>query len=76
MFSGGLRIYPTLDSRMQRAAEKAVRDGLEAVDARLGFRGTLGHLDSDALAAFVEGPPRPYISDMDEGAISGSHQRR
>ncbi len=75
VLQGGLRIYTSLDTKMQRAAETAVRDGLEAVDARLGFRGTIGHLDGDALAAFVEGPPRPYVRDLEEdeaGAISGA----
>lgn len=56
----GLRIYTTLDTRAQRSAEAAVRDGLEDLDRRIGFRGPVGHLEKDEIAFFVEGPPRPY----------------
>jgi penicillin-binding protein 1A len=72
VFFGGLRIHTTLDAGMQHAAETAVRAGLEALDAHLGFRGTIGHLEGDELAAFVEGPPRPFVTDLDQGAISGA----
>ncbi|HEV8352633.1 MAG TPA: penicillin-binding protein 1A [bacterium] len=34
LYRGGLRIYTTLDLRMQIAAERAVRDGLDAARAR------------------------------------------
>ncbi|RMH39906.1 MAG: PBP1A family penicillin-binding protein [Deltaproteobacteria bacterium] len=60
---GGLRIHTTLDSRKQRAAEAAVREGLEAAAAWIGFRGPIGHVDGAALAAFIEGPPRPAGGD-------------
>ncbi len=72
VFRGGLRIHTSLDTKMQLAAETAVRDGLEALDARLGFRGTIGHLGEEELASFREGPPRPYIPELDEDAISGA----
>ena len=36
VFYGGLNIYTTLDMRMQRSAEAAVRDGLEEVDRMIG----------------------------------------
>ena len=72
VFRGGLRIYTTLDSRAQLAAETAVRDGLQALDARLGFRGTLGHLDGDEFTSFVQGPPQAYRPDLDEAAISSA----
>ena len=38
---GGLRIETTLDLELQRAAVLAVRDGLEALDRRRGYRGPL-----------------------------------
>ncbi|MFQ5520189.1 MAG: transglycosylase domain-containing protein, partial [Candidatus Methylomirabilia bacterium] len=34
VFRGGLRVYSTLSPHMQRLAEKALRDGLEALEAR------------------------------------------
>lgn len=61
VFYGGLRIYTTLDSEMQQAAERAVREGLEALDRRIGFRGPLGRLADDELAEFRSGPPRPFV---------------
>jgi len=70
VFFGGLRIYTTLDSRKQLLAEAAVREGLQALDRRIGFRGPLGHLSGGDMVAFMEGPPRPYIRDGRE-AVSG-----
>jgi penicillin-binding protein 1A len=69
VFDGGLRIYTTLDMKKQRAAEAAVRDGLHAVDKKLGFRGPIGHLDGAERDAFAEGPPRPYVADATQAAL-------
>ena len=38
-YRGGLRVYTTLDSRMQRTATEAVELALRAHDKRMGFRG-------------------------------------
>ncbi|MFH0901462.1 MAG: transglycosylase domain-containing protein, partial [Pseudomonadota bacterium] len=45
LFDGGLRIHTSLDMKAQRAAEAAVRNGLDSLDRRLGFRGPIGHLE-------------------------------
>jgi len=58
VLNGGLRVYSTLDPRMQAAAEVALRHGLEALDRRLGFRGPVTRLGADAAAAFADGPPQ------------------
>lgn len=47
--SGGYRIYTTVNSRLQRAADQAVRDGLEAYDRRHGWRGAEQRFDLEAL---------------------------
>ncbi|GAB4563331.1 MAG: PBP1A family penicillin-binding protein [Haliangiales bacterium] len=60
----GLRIHTTLDARLQRSAEAALRAGLVDLDRRIGWRGPLAHLDAAALAATAEAPPQPY----DDGA--------
>lgn len=60
LYDRGLRIYTTIDMRQQRAAERAVHDGLEAVDHRFGFRGPVKHLEADKLAQFLASPPEPY----------------
>jgi len=61
---GGLRIYSTLNTRTQKAAEQAVRSGLRALDRWIGFRGPVGHLDGDALQAFLDGPAHPHVVDF------------
>lgn len=40
----GLSIRSTLDTRLQLAAQTALRDGLEAYDRRMGYRGPLGQI--------------------------------
>jgi penicillin-binding protein 1A len=71
VFYGGLRIYTTLDTRMQRSAEVAVRSGLESLDRMVGFRGPIGHLDEGALAGFRAQPPRPWLPGR-EGVALGT----
>lgn len=41
LFGGGLRIFTTLDLRIQIAANMALRKGLRAIDRRQGFRGAI-----------------------------------
>jgi penicillin-binding protein 1A len=45
----GLRVYTTLNVAMQRAANKAVRDGLHAYERRHGWRGNLPNILRDKL---------------------------
>jgi penicillin-binding protein 1A len=45
----GLRVYTTLNVKMQRAANQAIRDGLHAYDRRHGWRGGLPNLIKDNL---------------------------
>ena len=61
LFHAGLRIETTLSMRQQRAAESAVRRGLEDLDRRLGFRGPVGHIDATARDRFLLGGPIPYL---------------
>ncbi len=55
----GLRIYTTLDMRRQRAAEAAVRRGLEDLQRRLGFDGPIAHLGPEERRQAALGQPRP-----------------
>jgi penicillin-binding protein 1A len=43
----GLRVYTTLNVAMQRAANRAIRDGLHAYDRRHGWRGGLDNILAD-----------------------------
>jgi penicillin-binding protein 1A len=67
----GLRVYTTLDMRRQRAAEAAVRRGLEDLGRRLGFAGPIGHLGEADRKLLTRGRPRPlaptgFAMDDDE----------
>lgn len=48
-YTGGYRLVTTVDSRLQRAAEAAVHNGLADYDRRHGWRGPEGTLDMDLL---------------------------
>lgn len=57
VFTGGMRMYATIDQPMQAAAEAAVAQGLLALDRRLGFRGPVGQLTTSAsLTAWARAP--------------------
>ncbi len=72
VMDAGLEIHTTLVMKAQRAAEAAVKRGLENLDRRLGFRGPIGHLDGADAQAFAEGPPRPYVaSEKQVGLFAG-----
>ena len=59
LFRGGLRFYSTLDTRMQAAAEGALRKGLESLDRRLGFRGPIGAVAPTAARRVDRRPRAP-----------------
>ncbi len=46
----GLRVYTTLNVKMQRAADRAVQDGLHLYDKRHGWRDRLSNIFRDHLA--------------------------
>jgi penicillin-binding protein 1A len=48
---GGYRIEIAMDVKLQAAAEAAVKQGLEAVDRRQGYRGPLGHVEQPRFKA-------------------------
>ena len=55
---GGLRVYTTVDPRLQQAAEKIVEDGLEAIERRRGY-------SHETRAAAKNGGVRK-VSDKDD----------
>jgi penicillin-binding protein 1A len=42
VYKGGLKVYTTMDKRAQAAAQRALQEGLRAVDKRRGWRGAIG----------------------------------
>lgn len=64
MYEGGLQVATTLDRGAQRAAEKALRDGLLRLDHQRGFRGEIlrldgGDLESRTLPSWDDLEPAP-----------------
>ncbi|HEX4621030.1 MAG TPA: transglycosylase domain-containing protein, partial [Myxococcaceae bacterium] len=80
LYEGGLQLQTTLDPRIQRDSEQAIRTGLLHVDHRRGWGGPIAKLDESALeqqslpAAFVQGRPVPgrwyqgIVLEADRGA--------
>src|SRR5262249_30151017 len=71
LFRGGLKFYSTLDTRMQAAAESALRRGLEALDRKLGFRGPIGSVALGKRGAWSGGPAHPIAGATDDTAAMG-----
>src|SRR5690625_2093436 len=49
-YTGGYRVYTTIDGKMQEAANDAVYRGLLSYDERHGYRGPLAKLDEETMA--------------------------
>lgn len=65
LLNEGLKIFTTMDSEKQRAAQEAVLWGLLAVDKRQGFRGPVMHLDSKAEQDAFVAKSRAVMADDD-----------
>ncbi|QSX34031.1 PBP1A family penicillin-binding protein [Shewanella avicenniae] len=50
-YTGGYNVYTTIDSRLQKFAQQAVRDNVFAYDERHGYRGPLATLWTDRAPA-------------------------
>lgn len=64
--SAGYKVYTTIDTRLQAAANRAVRIGLIEYDRRHGFRGAVGHVEVAA-----EGRPEQLDALVDEYSTVG-----
>jgi penicillin-binding protein 1A len=67
IYADGFQVVTTVDSRLQRAADVALRSAVLEYDRRHGWRGAAGHVDvtkeSDAaLAALIE--ERPVVGGL------------
>lgn len=65
LYDGGLSIRSTLDTRLQLAAARALRAGLEAYDRRHAWRGPIrtGDAAGDVQAQLRETPAPPTLSN-------------
>ena len=59
-YTAGYKVYTTIDSRLQHAANAALRQTLVEYDARHGYRGPERHVELGTDAP----PPRELLSDI------------
>jgi penicillin-binding protein 1A len=64
----GLRVYTTLNIKMQRAANLALRDGLHSYDRRHGWRGDLPNILRDNLGKLDTYEDDDWRRAIDKGA--------
>ena len=49
IYGSGLKVFTTIDARLQTTANRALRAALLDYDRRHGYRGVAGHIDLDAI---------------------------
>lgn len=49
IYGSGLRVFTTIDARLQTTANRALRAALLDYDRRHGYRGVAGHIDLDSI---------------------------
>ena len=67
LYNNGIRVYTTIDSTLQHAANHSSFAGLMRYEERHGFKGPISHIDlfDDATAANAEDPsPRPTLEQL------------
>jgi penicillin-binding protein 1A len=64
IYTSGLRVYTTVDSRLQLAANEALRNGLLDYDQRHGYRGPIRRL------ALPAGMTEIILAEVDEAALA------
>ena len=64
----GLRVYTTLNSKMQRVADQAVRDGLHAYERRHGWKGNLPNVLRDNLGKLDTYEDEDWRHAMEKGS--------
>src|SRR6202022_3776400 len=64
----GLRVYTTLNINMQRAANRAVRDGLHSYDRRHGWRGDLPNILRDNLGNIASYEDEDWRHPIEKGS--------
>lgn len=70
VYKGGLEVFTTLNVDMQRAAERAVEQGLKALDKRQGWRGPLKTLTKEELADLLANAQDSSGDPPEEGEVA------
>jgi len=61
VYKGGLKVYTTLQRRLQIAGIKAIQEGIRGIDKRQGFRGPVGHKDIKIKEELKREEPLPRV---------------
>ncbi|AGA90383.1 penicillin-binding protein, 1A family [Thioflavicoccus mobilis 8321] len=71
VYGEGLRVYTTLDGRLQLAAQSALREGLLDYDRRHGYRGPEGRFDPAADPAAMDAflASVPALPELNAGLV-------
>lgn len=73
IYTSGYKVYTTLDSRLQDAANEAVRDHLLAYDQRHGYRGASGNLGVPSIKNMEKWEESlnelPIVNDLEPAAV-------
>jgi len=72
VYKGGLEVFTTLNTEMQKAAERAIHNGLHQLDKRQGWRGPLDHKEITTLIDKAASPPvaTPQEGDLLQGVVT------
>jgi len=72
VYKGGLEVFTTLNTEMQKAAERAIHNGLHQLDKRQGWRGPLDHKEITTLIDKAAAPPvaTPQEGDLLQGVVT------
>jgi len=54
LYRGGMKVYTTLDTKLQRFAQEEVRAGLKNLDKRQGYRGPLELISAESFPQVIE----------------------
>lgn len=60
LYTGGLKIYATVNMEMQKAARSAILKGLRNLDKRQGYRGPLRHLAVAEIEDFASSQQKKF----------------
>ncbi len=78
-YTNGYKIYTTLDSRLQEAANLALRRAIHAYDKRHGYRGSSGHYEITDTTSQEELLRRlaelPHIADLENAIVTHVNEK-
>ncbi|MGD2124743.1 MAG: PBP1A family penicillin-binding protein [Desulfobacteraceae bacterium] len=82
LYGGGLKVYTTLNLKMQRAAQVALNKGLRELDTREGYRGAVKDLLPEEIGAFKREAVEnfkmnpPALGDVVQGLVEEVDDRK